>query len=55
MHFQERRELGEEQESGFRGARRSTWVERIAIKSWFTSWLFFVISAFLCTRIKKLD
>jgi len=55
MHFGERRELGREQESGFRGARRSTWVERIAVRSWFTSWLSFVISTFCCTEIKKLD
>ncbi len=44
-----------EQESGLRGARRSTWVERIAVRSWFPSWLSFVISAFWSTKIKKMD
>ncbi len=55
MHFEEKREVGREQESGFRGARISTWVERIAVRSWFTSWLSFIISVFWCTKIKKMD
>jgi hypothetical protein len=30
-------------------------VERIAVRSWFPSWLSFVISAFWSTKIKKMD
>jgi hypothetical protein len=37
VHFEKRRELGREQESAFSGVRRSTWVERITVRSWFTS------------------